>query len=126
MLLGIYLGKDTDKFLIEEALKFLNISKQDTFFLYSNMNVYRPYDSASINIFHVLNDFEGEILFTSPHDYNEIGMFYNNDSYVCIPKEDLFRLSQQHKTLYDRITFIVKDNKGLRKIKNAELQSILR
>jgi hypothetical protein len=126
MLLGIYLGKDTDKFLIEEALKVLNISKQDTFFLYSNINVYRPYPNASINIFHTLYDFAGKILFTSPHDYNEIGMLYNNDSYVCIPKEDLCRLSPQDKTLYDRITFIVKDNKGLRKIKNAELQSILR
>lgn len=123
---GIYVGNQTQLDILEEAINATKDTESDIF-MFTDDILARGIpilDLACINMAHMTHYYE-KILFLNHKDFNDKAKKLNGIIGVICEKENLIRLdSELIKT--KNVSILVKDNNGLREVKNAELQSITR
>jgi hypothetical protein len=122
--LGIYLSKKTDISQLQNVLVYI-LEKEniDKFFIVDGIIPTNPeIGIASINLYSML-DYRNTVLFLNIED------FINKSHLLCCDKiliADKNHLSQLSKNLLKNTVIHIQEKSRLRKIKNAELQPLIR
>lgn len=126
MQIGIYVDNQTSLENLEEAVNLMKTEQEDIF-LFTDDQLFQAIpmsELACINFSHILH-YYGKILFMNPKDFNKKSRNLHGIIAVISKKEDLLKLDAELiKTKKAQV--IIKDKKGLREAKNAELQQLTR
>lgn len=123
MQLAIYVSNNTDLTLIDTVLDFYH---DDMPFLVldsqcPNQKIPNA-EYACVNFYH-MSYYKEKIIFLDHNDFNRRSSGLICKKTVVVEKENLIKLE---KSLMDNVDVLIKNNKKIRKAKNAEIQSVLR
>lgn len=126
MSIGIYMKKTTSLKDLNEIIDFIGEPEEKYFITIDSFNVGQlPFSAlASISFYH-LKHYKGSVLFLNAADFNLRASGTSARKILVTEKEHLILIDPN--LVKDNTLILIKDpSKPIRKIKNAELRSIIR